>query len=216
MAVRTANPGGSSAANPFGGGGGVSQPSGSTALTMQYRVELPNGQVVSVATQAEVDALRANYQQPTTIRIGGGSSNSSSGGNSWRTAAEGAETVAAFLAGRNLRDRVEDADDARTRLTAALTRIEGLRGTTGLTDLVPALLSAFDAQRDLDDAQTDALDAQITAVDIQTGAGAVKIVSQFASGDMSGFGGGSALPIAAGAIGVGLLVTNNRDRRSRR
>lgn len=217
MAIRPATPGGTTASNPFGsgGGGGGTNTTASTALTIPVR--LPNGSIVNVSSQAEVDALRANYQRPQEIiDVGGGGSGG--GGNGWQTAGDMAQTVGAFLAGRNLRDRVEDADDARARLNAARAKIEAARATN--PDLAAAVLEALDAQRDLDDAQTDALDTQITAVDIAAGAGAVKVVGQFARGDM-GFGGGgggsgTGLALAAGGLGLGLLLTSERSRGRRR
>ncbi len=211
MAIRPANPAGSQSANPFGGGGGgggTNNPT--TSLVQQFRVQLPNGAIVAVNSQAEVDALKANYAQPTVIPV-----NDQGGGGAWNMAGDAAQTIGGFLAGRGLRDRVADADDARSRLMLARPRVEAARAES--PQLAAAMLDALDNLVALNDAQTDALDVMITAVDINAGAGAVKLVGEFARGE-GGFGSGASggMLMAGAGLGLGVLLTGNSSRNSRR
>ena len=234
MALRTT--GMSSAAgtadNPFGGGGAQS-----TALTLSNQsqpmggvmLELPNGSKIRVASDADAQLLKSWYQsqqQQSAQSLGGGSmSTLSEGGGTpttraLRTAADGANALSGFFAGRDFRNKLNDYDDAQETLDRLHDEIRSRPTNDPLTNA--QMMRILDAQQELFDAQAAVLETQISAVDIQTGAGVANVVASFtdSSGSRSNGGGsGAGTTIALGAAGVGaalLLSRDSRDRRRRR
>jgi hypothetical protein len=220
--------------NPFGGGSGGSQ---STALTLSNQsqpmggvmLELPNGSKIRVASDADAQLLKSWYQsqqQQSAQSLGGGSmSTLSEGGGTpttraLRTAADGANALSGFFAGRDFRNKLNDYDDAQETLDRLHDEIRSRPTNDPLTNA--QMMRILDAQQELFDAQAAVLETQISAVDIQTGAGVANVVASFtdSSGSRSNGGGsGAGTTIALGAAGVGaalLLSRDSRDRRRRR
>ena len=224
--------------NPFGGGGGAQ----TTALALANQtqpmggvmLELPNGTKIRVASEADAQLLKSWYQsqqqQQTAMTLGGGGGGwnlSADGGGSattraLRVAADGANALSGFFAGRDFRQRIGDYDDAQEALDRLHEEFRARPATTPITNQDMTRLIA--AQQDVLDAQSAVLETQISAVDIQTGAGVANVVGSFVDsrGSMmsgGGGGGGAGTAIALGAAGVGaalLLSRDSRDRRRRR
>lgn len=212
------------AGNPLMGGGSAAmvpyqQPAG-------YPARLPNGVVINFASEA--DFLKANnfvqtaMQQPAQFggavpQIGGSSMGGSGSGRFLRTASDGAETIAAFLEGRNLRRRRDDLLDALDRSRAARARLDTPAMRSAHPDLIPALLEYIDADRDVSDAAITTIEDTLTAIDIQTGAGVAKVADDLLSDNPQGFGNNA---LVAGAVGLGvgalLLGGSTRERGGRR
>lgn len=212
-------------------GGGTGNPfdgsSPSTALAPSgsstgWPARLPNGQVIIFASEA--DYLKAENwvrstmaQTPsasqlggTTPMLGGGST-----GQWLRTGAEAADTVVGFLQGRALDRKIDDFNDALTRLDRAETQLEALRATH--PDIIPPILEFLRAERDATITAQEVLEDEISAVDIRTGAGVAKVVSQFMTPSTSTSGVGTAVAIGGVGLGLGLLVSrDDRGRRRRR
>lgn len=238
MALRQTNMGGGGAAmgdNPFGGGVGASSGSQTTALTLGNQgqavgrvVDLPNGTQIRVSSDADFQLLQAWWQQQqqqqrTSLSIGGGAAmNTSSMGSTGGTtralemAADGAQALSGFLAGRDLSAKIRDYDDAQEEIDRLRDELSRTATITG------AQLARFiQLQQELNDTQVAVLETQISAVDIQAGAGLARIVGKFMDGSGSGMGGGggAGTAIALGAAGVGgalILSRDSRDRRRRR
>ncbi len=234
MALRSVSmQGQSSASNPFGGG------SQSTALTLPGQtqnlgvaLQLPNGTTIRVASESDGQLLKAwwqqqqQQQQTTGISLGGSpSSSSAQGGTSgWlRTGANAADAVAGFLNGRNVRRKLDDLEDALVDSRDARTELDTLERGGKYADLIPTLRRLFLAERDATEASVSVLEDQLTAVDIQTGSGVAKVAADLMTpgtpilGTDSG-GIGTAVAVGAAGLGVGLLLSNDRnsERRSRR
>ena len=239
MALRQTSMGGSSAAmgdNPFGGGGGASGGTQSTALTLGNQaqavgrmVDLPNGTQIRVTSDADFQVLQAWWQQlqqqqrSSNLTLGGIVGNSSMGSTGGTTralemAADGAQALSGFLAGRDLSAKIRDYDDAQEEIDRLRDELSRTATITG------AQLARFiQLQQELNDTQVAVLETQISAVDIQAGAGLARIVGKFMDGSGSGMGGGggggAGTAIALGAAGVGgalILSRDSRDRRRRR
>ena len=239
MALRQTNMGGGGAAmgdNPFGGGAGSSSGSQSTALTLGNQtqavgrvVDLPNGTQIRVTSDADFQLLQAWWQQlqqqrSSNLTLGGmvgNSSMGSTGGTGGTTralemAADGAQALSGFLAGRDLSAKIRDYDDAQEEIDRLRDELSRTATITG------AQLARFiQLQQELTDTQVAVLETQISAVDIQAGAGLARIVGKFMDGSGSGMGGGggAGTAIALGAAGVGgalILSRDSRDRRRRR
>lgn len=218
------------AENPFGGGGAQS-----TALTlgnqtqaMGQPVRLPNGTTIRVASDADAQLLNSWWdsqrtQQGSGINLGGGGG---SGGGSGATralemAADGAQALSGFLAGRDFTAKLRDYDDAQDELERMRDELRRMPASSQLT--ADQLARFIEAQQGLNDAQAAVLETQISAVDIQAGAGVARIVGKFvdggSGGGVLGGGGGAGTAVALGAAGVGaalLLTRDSRDRRRRR
>lgn len=237
MALRQTNMGGGGAAmgdNPFGGGGGASSGTQSTALTLGNQaqavgrmVDLPNGTQIRVSSDADFQLLQAWWQQlqqqqrSSNLTLGGivGNSSMASTGGTTRAlemAADGAQALSGFLAGRDLSAKIRDYDDAQEEIDRLRDELSRTATITG------AQLARFiQLQQELNDTQVAVLETQISAVDIQAGAGLARIVGKFMDGSGSGMGGGggAGTAIALGAAGVGgalILSRDSRDRRRRR
>jgi hypothetical protein len=212
--------------NPFGGGGGGAQ---STALTLANQtqamgmpVTLPNGTQIRVASQADAQLLQSwwqnqQQQQSQGLNLGGGGGGSGSSGTTraLEMAADGAQALSGFLAGRDLSTKVRDYDSAQEDLDRL--RDELSRTTAPVT--TQQLARFIELQQELNDSQVAVLETQISALDIQAGAGVAKIVGRFmdGSGNSGGGGGGGAVALAAAGVGGALLLTrDSRDRRRRR
>lgn len=237
MALRQTNMGGGGAAmgdNPFGGGAGASSGTQSTALTLGNQaqavgrmVDLPNGTQIRVSSDADFQLLQAWWQQlqqqqrSSNLTLGGIVGNSSMGSTGGTTralemAADGAQALSGFLAGRDLSAKIRDYDDAQEEIDRLRDELSRTATITG------AQLARFiQLQQELNDTQVAVLETQISAVDIQAGAGLARIVGKFMDGSGSGMGGGggAGTAIALGAAGVGgalILSRDSRDRRRRR
>lgn len=225
MALRSATPGG-------GTSGGFSAPptatpaASVTATALTIPVKLPNGQIVNVGTQAEVDALRAAVQ-PTQIVDLSKPAGTSSGGMSTAAdfldiGADALKAVGGFLAGSKYGRLLQDLQNARYDLMDAR---DALARSTSDPATVNPMLAALDSLISYQDASIAVLNAQITAVDMSAGGDTAKIISKFieggglGSGNGGGMGTGTALALGAGGIGLGLLVSssnNNSNSSSRR
>jgi hypothetical protein len=209
------------AGNPLmGGGTGAAmtvyqQPSG-------YPARLPNGQVINFATEADYlkadSFVKSMIQQPAALgapTIGGGAAASlGSGRGLLNTAADGAETVAAFLEGRNLRRRRDDLLDALDQHRAAKAELDAM--VSKYPDLIPVLSRLFNAERDTTDAAIQTIEDMITAIDIQTGAGVARVAGDLLSDSPTINVGGNALAIGAAGLGLGVLLSGDRGRGRRR
>ena len=229
MALRTTSMNAASVAdNPFGGGGAQT-----TALALANQnqqiggvmLELPNGTKVRLASEADAQLLRAWYQsqqqQSAQSLGGGGSMLGESGGPSTRAlrvAADGANALSGFFAGRDFRNKLNDYDDAQDALDRLHDEYKSRSGTAAITN--QDMLRLIEAQQDVLDAQSAVLETQISAVDIQTGAGVANVVTSFMDSrgpSMSGGGGGTAVALGAAGVGAALLLSrDSRDRRRRR
>jgi hypothetical protein len=225
-----------SGGNPFGGG---SQTQTTTALALPGQtqnlgvaLQLPNGATIRVASESDGQLLKAwwqQQQQQTSLSMGGATSSSSgastpSSTSGWlRTGANAADAVAGFLNGRNVRRKLEDLEDALADSRDARSELDNLERGGKYADLVPTLRRLFLAERDATEASVSVLEDQLTAVDIQTGSGVAKVAADLmgsAGPILGGEGGGIGTAVAVGAagLGVGLLLSNDRnsERRSRR
>lgn len=238
MALRSVSmQGQSSSSNPFGGGSSAST---STALTlpgqtqnMGVALQLPNGTTIRVASESDGQLLKAwwqqqQQQQTTSIQLGSQTSSSASSGptgtSGWlRTGANAADAVAGFLNGRNVRRKLEDLEDALADSREARAELDTIERGGKYADLIPTLRRLFLAERDATEASVSVLEDQLTAVDIQTGSGVAKVAADLMGnagpllGGESG-GVGTAVAVGAAGLGVGLLLSNDRnsERRSRR
>lgn len=211
MAIRSANPGGAYDAPPATSGGNANN---AITLSQSYRVQLPNGQTVTVGSQAEVDSLRAAYNNPNPIVLGGNQRNDNP--VEWlETATDSLSAVTGYLQGSAYRRRLEDLDDTRAEMAQIRTSI--LAAVQSNPELQP-FLNLMDVQSKMHDAEIRVLESQIVAVDLATGGAATKVIArlyQGGGGSQQGGGGNGPLLLGAGAIGLGLLASNNR-RNNRR
>jgi hypothetical protein len=206
MAIRSATPG-SGTAGGFQAPPAAATSAQSTALTIP--VKLPNGTIVNVGTQAEVEALRMAVQNTQMVDLSkpaGGAASSTS--NIIDIAADGFQAVGGFLAGSKYSRLLQDTRDARDDLVTAREALARESGTS------TALLAALDAQLNYLDTAVELLNAQITAVDMMAGGATAKVISKLMDGS-GGFGGGSglgtAVAVGAGGLGLGLLLSNNNS-----
>lgn len=208
--------------NPLMGGG---QPGAMTVWqqpAMQpFRVQIGN-EMVAFASEADYLKARAALQvmvaggQAPPQLLGAAAASSSVGtGRFLRTAADGADAIAGFLEGRNLRRRRDDLLDALSRSRDARNRLEALRSAH--PDIIPPLLEYIDADRDVTDAAITTIEDTLTAIDIQTGAGVAKVADDLLSDNPQTFGSNA---MVAGAVGLGvgalLLGGSTRERGGRR
>lgn len=212
--------------NPFAGGGQQS-----TALALQGQavgvpVKLPNGVTVMMSSQQDATAMQTWYanQKQTAMALDGGGGSMGGGDGMNRAlgmAADGAQALSGFLAGRDFTSKLNDYHDAQDRL--AEIRDELVR-TPSTTPVTPAqMVRLIDAQQDMADAQAAVMETMITAVDIQAGAGAAKVIGRFLNGDSGGGGGGmssgATTALAVGGVGLGALLlsrnSNNNNTRRR-
>jgi len=133
------------------------------------------------------------------------------------TAGKGIATVGAFLAGRNLKNKVDDLDDALDEQEDARAELQALLSNTTLAPLITPLLRWLAAERTATEAAQAALEDQILAQDLQAGGGVAELVSKFSKGEGFGSNFGSTAALAVGGVGLGLAFSNrNNDRRRRR
>lgn len=223
----------SSGSNPFGGG---NQTTTALALpgqtqNMGVALQLPNGTTIRVASESDGQLLKSWWQQQqaqqqTSLQMGSSSSSGGSAGgiSGWlRTGANAADAVAGFLNGRNVRRKLDDLQDALNDSRDARAELEGLERSGKYADLIPTLRRLFLAERDATESCVSVLEDQLTAVDIQTGSGVAKVAADLMGGTapvLGADGGGLGTTVAVGAagLGVGLLLSNDRnsERRSYR
>ena len=137
------------------------------------------------------------------------------GGDGLNIAGQAIKTVGAFLAGRNLADKVEEIQDALDAQTTARAELAQLTNDTTFARLMPALLRYLDAERDATEAAQSALEDQILAEDMRVGGGVAQLVNQF-SKRSSGGGFGTSAAVGAAGLGIGMMFSRNRDRDRRR
>lgn len=225
--------------NPFGGGASQSgamvpynaSAGGAPAATGGYRARIGN---VDVTFASEADylkadkALREMRQQEMIPQVGGfgGSSGASSTGGTGgfiRTGANAAEAVGSFLAGRNIRRKVQDVQFAIDESRDALSELDALAASGKYPELIPILRKAFNAERDATEAHLGAFEDQLTALDIGAGSGVAKVVADLVIDrpssplESQGGGMGTALAVGGAGLGIGLLLSRDKDdRRPRR
>lgn len=224
--------------NPFGGGSQSTSmvpynPSagGVPATTGGYRARIGN---VDVTFASEADYLkadkalremRAQEMIPQVGGFGGGGGASGMGGTSGfvRTGANAADAVGSFLAGRNIRRKVQDVQYAIDESRDALSELDALAATGKYPELIPILRKAFQAERDATEAHLGAFEDQLTALDIGAGSGVAKVVADLVLDrpssplESQGSGMGTALAVGGAGLGIGLLLSRDKDdRRSRR
>ena len=195
-----------------------------------YRATI-NGVQVTFASEADYlkadRALRDMIESQNIPSLGGVPAVGAGGGGamgsrSWlRMGANAADTVAGFLNGRNIRRKLEDLDDALIDSRDARAELDNLERAAKYPDLIPVLRRLFLAERDATEASVSVLEDQLTAVDIQTGSAVAKVAADFmgdrpASPAGGGDGIGTALAVGGAGLGVGLLLSNNRDDRGGR
>ena len=222
--IRNATPGGSTASSPFSAAPAASTTTAlttsSTALTIP--VKLPNGQIVNVGSQAEVDALRAAVQPTQLVDLSRPTSSSSSPtlsstGSMLDIGADALQAVGGFLAGSKYSRLLQDLQEARAELLDARDQLQAR--STADPQTVGPMLSAMDAMVAYQDAAISVLNAQITAVDMTAGGSTAKLVSRFMDGGFNNMSGGSgsmgtALALGAGGVGLGLLLGSNNNNAS--
>src|SRR5262249_7993960 len=145
------------------------------------KLQLPNGSIVSFASQADADLFKTWWQNNQTQQVqtlSGGGGGGGGGGILGPPAGAG-PTLGGFLSGRHLRNKLADAEDARARVKTARDKFAARAASD---PALQPLLEYIDAAMDQNDAELDALDTQITAVDISAGAGAVRLINDFTTG----------------------------------
>ena len=220
--------GGGGGGNPFAGGSSMVRYEEKTPEASYYEADV-FGEKIRFATEA--DYLKAKMAMQR--RLGGGARSGSSssddggilGGNFLETAGVGLQTVGAFLAGRNLSDKVDQLDDALDDQAAARAELEGLRQNPSVGILITPLLRFLDAERSATETAQAALEDQVLAQDLQAGGGVANLVSKFSKGgSYGGEGGGmstgTVAAVAAGGLGLAAIMSNRRNNnnngRSRR
>lgn len=140
------------------------------------------------------------------------------GGEGLNIAGQAIKTVGAFLAGRNLADKVDEIQDALDAQDTARTELAQLANDTVLARLMPALLRYLDAERDATEAAQSALEDQILAEDMRVGGGVAQLVQQFSKrgGSMSGSNFGTSAAVGLGGLGLGMMFSRRRDRDRKR
>ena len=213
--IRNATPGGSSATSPFSAASPAATTPAATTTALTIPVKLPNGQIISVGSQTEVDALRAAVQPAQPIDLGRATSSGtlslSNTGSLLDMGADALQAVGGFLAGSKYNRLLGDLEQARADLLDARDQLQA-RSTTDPQTVTP-ILAALDSMVRYQDAAISVLNAQITAVDMQAGGATAKVVSRFMEGGLGGLGGGggmgTALAVGAGGIGLGLMLASN-------
>lgn len=216
--IRNATPGGGSAMSPFPAAA-PAPAAAATTTALAIPVKLPSGQIISVGSQAEVDALRAAMQPAQPIDLGRGNNNGNNNGTGISSlgalldvGADVLQAAGGYLAGSKYNRLLQDLQQAREALLDARDQLQS--ATTDPATHAP-LLRALDAVVTYQDAAISVLNVQITAVDMMAGGATAKVVSRFmeggAGGLMGGGGGGmgTALALGAGGIGLGLLLSGN-------
>lgn len=212
--------GGVGGGNPFAGGSSMVR---YEAPEVSYYEADVFGEKIRFATEA--DYLKAKMAMQR--RLGGGARSGSSssddggilGGNFLETAGVGLQTVGAFLAGRNLSDKVDQLDDALDDQAAARAELEGLRQNPSVGILITPLLRFLDAERSATETAQAALEDQVLAQDLQAGGGVANLVSKFSKGgSYGGEGGGmstgTVAAVAAGGLGLAAIMSNRRNNNS--
>jgi hypothetical protein len=221
--------GGGSGGNPFANPG---------SAMMRYEEKTPEvyeaevfGEKIRFATEADYLKAKMALQK----RMGGSAARGSSsnddgggifGGNFLETAGVGLQTVGAFLAGRNLNEKIDALDDALDEQAAARAEIEQLRTNVSVAALITPLLRFLDAERTATETAQAALEDQVLAQDLQAGGGVAQLVSKFTKGGYGDSGSGSTggigtiAAVGIGGLGLGALMSkrnnNNTTSRNRR
>ncbi len=202
-------------------GGGVNpftpSPGGAMVAQTGYKATFL-GQEVIFADEAQY--LKAKYALEK--KTGGNASmsddDSGTGGNFLGTMGQGLNTVAAFLNGRNLQNKIDDLDDALDAQKAARTQLAALPPGATVGDLLPPLLKLLDAEREATELAQAALEDQVLAEDIRTGAGVAQLISNFSKGGMGSMGGGNfgtAAAIGIGGLGLASIFSRKSDKKNR-
>ena len=189
-----------------------------------YRARI-NGQDINFASEADFLKAERLWQEASAAQSSIPSFGSGGGGNgrgtgAWlRTGADAAAAVGAFLNGRAIRNKLTDLQDSLDDRKAAMAELDVLANNTKFAELIPVLKKLFLAERDSTETSVALLEDQLTAVDIQTGAGVAKVVGDLYEGGTArpyASGSESLMAVGAGGLGLGLLLSNNRDNRDSR
>lgn len=195
--------------NPATAGGG------NTALTQMgggsmYSLKVGN-QVINFASEA--DMLKAQL----VMQSGQGGSNpmfatQQAQGVSWLPlAANAAATVNDWFHRGNLQNRATDLRKAIARLDENRARLENLR--SAYPDLIPLLLECMEGERQTTNTQLALAEDLISANGVALGVDAVRTAGDYLARNQGGGGllsGGSFPALAAGAVAIGLLSSNNK------
>ena len=211
--------------NPIQQGGMVpyNPSAGMTSPSTGYRARI-NGQDINFASEADFLKAERLWQEMSSAQASIPSFGSGGGGGrgtgAWiRTGADAATAVGAFLNGRAIRNKLNDLQDSLDDRKAAMAELDVLANNTKFVELIPVLKKLFLAERDSTETSVALLEDQLTAVDIQTGAGVAKVVGDLYEGGTArpyGSGSESLMAVGAGGLGLGLLLSNNRDNRDNR
>lgn len=188
-----------------------------------YRARI-NGQDINFASEADFLKAERLWQEASAAQssipsFGSGGSNGRGTGAWLRTGADAAAAVGAFLNGRAIRNKLTDLQDSLDDRKLAMAELDQLANNTKFVELIPVLKKLFLAERDSTETSVSLLEDQLTAVDIQTGAGVAKVVGDMYEGGTARkyeAGSESLMAVGAGGLGLGLLLSNNRDNRDNR
>lgn len=214
--------GGGGGGNPFAGGNSMVRYEEKTPEASYYEADI-FGEKVRFVTEA--DYLKAKMALQKRMGSGARSSGGSDdggilGGNFLETAGVGLQTVGAFLAGRNLNDKIDQLDDALDDQAAARAELELLRQNPSVGILITPLLRFLDAERSATETAQAALEDQVLAQDLQAGGGVANLVSKFTKGGSyggdsgGGMSTGTVAAVAAGGLGLAAIMSNRRNNNS--
>lgn len=217
MKQLTGSVGGAQGNNPF------NAPSSGALVRME---ENPGYKANFLGTEvyfaSEADFLKVQMAYEKKKRAAGPSVDSEDeggSGNFLEVAGGAIKTVGAFLAGRNLADKVDQIDDALDEQKAARAELAQLQNDTTYARIVPILLRLFDAERDATEAAQSALEDQVLAEDLRVGGGVAQLVQQFSKrsgGLSSGSGFGTAAAAGIGGLGLGMMFSRKERDNKRR
>ena len=207
-------------------GGGVNPWTGPTAMVPAgqqatgYKASFLGQEIV---WQDEAQYLKVKYAYEQKLGKGGGGfseSSEESGGNGFLgTMAQALPTVAAFLNGRNLQNKIDDLDDALEAQKAARAQLAALPNGATVGDLLPPLLKLLDAEREATELAQAALEDQVLAEDIRVGGGVAQLISNFSKGGgMGSMGGGNfttAAAVGIGGLGLASLFKRKSDKKTK-
>lgn len=217
----TGNVGGGGAGNPYSGGSSMVRYD-EPQQQSYYEAEVFG---VMVRFASEADYLKAKMALQKRMGSGRGGMAEDGGaigfnGSFLDTAGVGLQTVGAFLAGRNLNEKIDALDDALDEQAAARAELEQLRANSVFAPLIPPLLRFLDSERTATETAQAAIEDQVLAQDLQAGGGVAQLVAKFTKGslgDGSGSGGiGTVAAVGIGGLGLGALMSSRNNNKSSR
>ena len=193
-------------------GGGVNPWTGPTAMVPAgqqatgYKASFLGQEIVF---QDEAQYLKVKYAYEQKIGKGGG--------GFLGTMGQALPTVAAFLNGRNLQNKIDDLDDALDSQKAARAQLAALPPGATVGDLLPPLLKLLDAEREATELAQAALEDQVLAEDIRVGGGVAQLIGNFSKGGgmgtMGGGNFGTAAAIGIGGLGLASIFSRRKDKK---